>query len=351
MCLCEIVYFPRLCAKKLAGILTKFLQTRGNVTTIHAEASFIKTGEKTEHSKNSIDSALAGSVAGFVSRVVVSPLDVVKIRWQLSSHSNVTFSNTIKHVIDSHGWKGLFRGNAWGLALWISYGAVQFPAYEKCKDLSGESSVGRVFAGSLAASFATMATFPLDAMRTRRISSHSHGHQNIFRGLGPGLLSIAPMSGMTFALHEYLLNLGLEKAFSGLLAGMVARTIIFPLDTIKRRMMAQGLEHVEHGHVIKHYSGALDCAVTIFKEEGPRAFFRGISPSLIKTGIGSSITFFVYETVLHWLNGAPKVLSSDNLLGIILPIKPKKMHPGKLEKHHFHTQDMNDNIMFLAFVL
>lgn len=246
---------------------------------------------------------MAGSVAGFVSRVVVSPLDVVKIRWQLSSHSNVTFMNTIKHVLHAHGWTGLFRGNAWGLALWISYGAVQFPAYEWCKTVSGESSAGRVLAGSLAASFATLATFPLDAMRTRRISSHSHTNTHIFRGLGPGLLSIAPMSGITFSLHEYFLNLGLDKALSGLLAGTIARAIIFPLDTIKRRMMAQGLQHVEHGHVIKHYSGALDCAVSIFRDEGPLAFFRGISPSLIKTGIGSSITFFVYESVLHKLNG------------------------------------------------
>lgn len=266
------------------------------------ERRVLEAARKTEHSKSSLDSALAGSAAGLVSRIVVSPLDVVKIRWQLSSTSNVSFYNTIKHVLDSHGWMGLFRGNAWGLALWISYGAVQFPAYEKCKDVVGEGGIGRVAAGSMAASFATLATFPLDAMRTRRISSHSHHSQSIFRGVGPGLLAIAPMSGITFSLHEYFLDLGIEKGISGLLAGTIARMIIFPLDTIKRRMMAQGLEHVEHGHVIKHYNGSLDCARTLLREEGILAFFRGMSPSMIKTGIGSGITFFVYESVLHWLN-------------------------------------------------
>lgn len=260
-----------------------------------------------EHSTNSIDSAIAGSVAGFISRVVVSPLDVVKIRWQLSSHSNISFGKTFRHVIDTHGFAGLFRGNLWGMLLWIGYGAVQFPAYEQCKSLSGESSVGRAFAGSMAACLATTITFPLDALRTRRISSHSHHFNNIFRGLGPGLISIAPMSGITFALHEYLLKLGLEKATSGMVAGTVARAIIFPLDTVKRRMMAQGLEHVESGKVIKHYRGALHCAYSIWKDEGLLAFFRGISPSLVKTGIGSSITFFVYETVLHHLNTHPRL--------------------------------------------
>jgi len=258
-----------------------------------------------EHSTSSVDSAIAGSIAGFVSRVVVSPLDVIKIRWQLSSHSSHSFTRTFRHVIDTHGVLGLFRGNLWGLLLWISYGAVQFPVYEQCKLYTGESGLGRVLSGSMAACFATTLTFPLDVLRTRRISAHSHHFNNIFRGLGPGLMSIAPMSGITFALHEYLLKSGVEKATSGMIAGTVARAIIFPLDTIKRRMMAQGLQHVESGKTIKHYSGALHCAQSIWKEEGVLAFFRGVSPSLVKTGIGSSITFFVYETSLHYLNTHP----------------------------------------------
>jgi solute carrier family 25 thiamine pyrophosphate transporter 19 len=255
-----------------------------------------------EHSKKPIDSAIAGSIAGFVARVVVSPLDVVKIRWQLSSHSNLSFLNTFRHVIRAHGWAGLFRGNLWGLALWVGYGAVQFPAYETCKNLTGESGGGHIVAGALAASLATAATFPLDALRTRRISSHSHHFQNIFRGLGPGLLSIAPMSGLTFALHEYFVGFGFDKGVSGTMSGIIARMVVFPLDTVKRRMMAQGLEHVEHGNVIKHYNSAWDCAKTVLREEGALAFFRGISPSLVKTGVGSGITFFVYDRVLHKLN-------------------------------------------------
>jgi len=157
-------------------------------------------------------------------------------------------------------------------------------------------------AGSFAACFATVVTFPLDSMRTRRISSQAPDFKNIFRGLGPGLLSVVPMSGITFALHEELLKRGIEKGTSGLISGMVARTIVFPLDTVKRRLMAQGLQHVESGTVMSTYAGAWNCAVTIFKNEGPRAFFRGIAPSLVKTGLGTSVTFFVYGSALHRLN-------------------------------------------------
>lgn len=237
---------------------------------------------------------------------MVSPLDVLKVRWQLSRHDTSLFS-TLRHILESHGWSGLFRGNAWGIALWMSYGAVQFPAYEMSKShLGGETILSRILSGSLAATVATTLTFPFDSIRTRRISTTGHNYSNIFRGLTPGLISIAPMSGTTFALYEQFEDLGMDKATSGFLSGVIARTIFFPLDTIKRRLMTQGFEHIETKTAMLHYSGTLHCAKTMFREEGIRAFFKGISPSLVKTGLGSSVTFFVYETVVHLLNSKKK---------------------------------------------
>jgi solute carrier family 25 thiamine pyrophosphate transporter 19 len=258
---------------------------------------------KTEHAKNPYDSALAGSLAGLVSRMVVSPLDVIKIRWQLNSQK-VSLTTTLRNILTSQGGiPGLFRGNTWGLGLWIGYSAVQFPVYERVKIVLGENNYARIIAGSVAAGVATLTTYPLDVMRTRKIATTTHDFRNIFRGIGPGLAAIIPMAGTTFAIHEKLHELGVQKAVSGMIAGMTARTMFFPLDTIKRRMMAQGFQHVESGKTLPSYSNAYYCAKHIFQEGGFFSFFRGMSPSLLKTGLGSSVTFYVYETVIHTLNG------------------------------------------------
>lgn len=262
-----------------------------------------------EHSTKLSDSLLAGAASGLVSRMLVSPLDVIKIRWQNStSHRDIQLSKTVRNIVQSpQGYAGLFRGNTWGIAIWILYGAIQFPAYEVAKDALSPTWLGKsqnhFIAGSVAASFATLFTFPLDAMRTRIITSNQHHSRNLARGLQPALVAIVPMAGLTFALHETLVKVTHEPASSGMLAGMLSKTVFYPLDTVKRRLMTQGMVHAESGAVLPSYSSQWECAKSIYVQEGGfRAFFRGLSPAMVKTGLGSGCTFFVYEITLKYLN-------------------------------------------------
>lgn len=39
--------------------------------------------------------------------------------------------------------------------------------------------------------------------------------------------------------------------------------------------------------------------VQIFKEEGVRGFFKGLSPSLVKAALSTGFTFFWYEFFLN----------------------------------------------------
>lgn len=268
-----------------------------------------------EHSTRFSDAAIAGAASGFVSRMLVSPLDVLKIRWQNAHGSTPTsVSSSLKTILSSHGYSGLFRGNSYGIAIWVAYGAVQFPAYEKLKDLvpiSPErySKTNHFVAGSLAAGFATLLTFPLDAMRTRMITSNQHHSRNLSRGLQSGLIAIVPMAGLTFCLHESLRQVTGDPASSGLVAGMLSKTCFYPLDTIKRRLMTQGMLHAETNLALPTYKSQWDCASRMFWEEGGlRSFFRGLTPAMIKTGLGSGCTFFVYEATLKHLNELHQVV-------------------------------------------
>lgn len=68
-----------------------------------------------------------------------------------------------------------------------------------------------------------------------------------FRGLFPSLITILPLSSLTFTFYGFLKRTykptgdlaPWESAFCGSLAGITAQTMVFPLDLAKKRMQAQ----------------------------------------------------------------------------------------------------------------
>jgi solute carrier family 25 carnitine/acylcarnitine transporter 20/29 len=85
---------------------------------------------------------------------------------------------------------------------------------------------------------------------------------------------------------------------ASLLAGGIAGTSFwlscYPIDVIKNRMQTQSITQPK-------YKGLIHCARTIMKEEGWRAFFKGLSPCLIRSVPANSAAFFTFELVYHSL--------------------------------------------------
>lgn len=50
---------------------------------------------------------------------------------------------------------------------------------------------------------------------------------------------------------------------------------------------------------VRTYHGFLDCMVTIARDEGPRGFYKGLSPSLLKAAMSTGFTFFWYEFFIN----------------------------------------------------
>lgn len=63
-----------------------------------------------------------------------------------------------------------------------------------------------------------------------------------------------------------------------------------PLDVVKTRM--QGLEAAK-------YKNTLDCAVKIWKHEGPAAFYKGTVPRLGRVCLDVAITFMIYDSFME----------------------------------------------------
>jgi Mitochondrial carrier protein len=131
---------------------------------------------------------IAGGMAGFVSRMVTAPLDLIRIRRQLNTNNVTypmeTFWKSWKNIVRNEGGiPALYRGNLSAIYLWIGYAGIQFSVYSSTKDMlrthlvqeddatmvtSNDTTnvVVSFCAGGIAGIFATVITYPFDVCRT-----------------------------------------------------------------------------------------------------------------------------------------------------------------------------------------
>jgi len=312
---------------------------------------------KDEGSKTQV--VIAGATAGLISRFVIAPLDVVKIRLQLQTHSPSDPSSqndsrssskyrgalpTIKRILRDEGLTGFWKGNVPAEMMYVSYSAIQFTTYRSVtlalQTVFGEhmlpAAAESFIAGASAGAVATSATYPLDLLRTRfaaqgkekiysslraaiRDIAVNEGPRGFFQGLSAGVGQIIPYMGIFFATYETLrpilgsleLPFGSGDATSGVIASVIAKTGVFPLDLIRKRLQVQGPNRSRYVyHNIPVYKGVFRTMKSIIKAEGPRGLYRGLTVSLFKAAPASAVTMWTYERALHIIIGASE--ASEN---------------------------------------
>ena len=290
---------------------------------------------------------LAGGVAGLVSRFCVAPLDVVKIRLQLQPHSlsdplsyrdvtGPTYKGiipTLRTIARQEGITGLWKGNIPAELLYVCYGGMQFAAYRGISQLQATlpyrlpSSAESFISGAAAGAIATTATYPLDLLRTRfaaqgtervyesllasiRDIARDEGPRGFFQGTGAAIGQIVPYMGLFFSSYEFLrlelgklnLPLGSTDACAGVLASVLSKTAVFPLDLVRKRLQVQGPTRSKYVHRnIPEYRGVFRTLYRILQKEGLRGAYRGLVVGLIKAAPASAVTMWTYERALNLL--------------------------------------------------
>ncbi|RYP23042.1 hypothetical protein DL765_001297 [Monosporascus sp. GIB2] len=321
-----------------------------------------KDGQRLQDEGSRLQVVVAGGAAGLISRLVIAPLDVVKIRMQLQSRSHppsdpgpTTHPNprgsppvvyrgalrTMRDIVASEGVTGLWKGNIPAELMYLSYSAIQFTTYRSTsmllhRALGEESSESRkrvphgvesFVCGAAAGATATAATYPLDLLRTRfaaqgndrvyaslrravRDIRRDEGARGFFRGLAPALAQIMPYMGLFFACYEALRRPlagampwgGSGDAAAGVAAGVAAKTCVFPLDLVRKRLQVQGPTRGSYVYKdIPAYTGTLDAVRTILRVSGVRGLYSGLTVSLIKAAPNSAVTMWAYERILNLL--------------------------------------------------
>ncbi|XP_061472124.1 mitochondrial thiamine pyrophosphate carrier isoform X1 [Rhineura floridana] len=300
-------------------------------------------------SLSTIEIAAAGSASGFVTRSMISPFDVLKIRFQLQIE---TFSprnpqakyhgiwQAICKIFQEEGPSAFWKGHVPAQLLSVTFGAVQFVSFEFLTKLvhHGTTYHARDFTvhflcGGLSACAATVTVQPLDTLRTRLAAQgepkiyrnlrhaivsvyQKEGLLSFYKGLTPTIIAIVPYAGFQFSFYSFLkkvydwiipseeMKTGNVKNFvCGSCAGVLSKTFTYPFDLFKKRLQVAGFEEARAAFgQVRTYSGLVDCAQQIAREEGAKGFFKGLSPSLLKAAFATGFTFFWYELFCSFLH-------------------------------------------------
>ncbi|KAF9975568.1 hypothetical protein BGZ73_000781 [Actinomortierella ambigua] len=286
---------------------------------------------------------VAGGIAGAVSRTVVSPLERMKILFQVQGPEPASYQGvipTLRKIWVEEGWLGFMRGNGTNVIRIVPYSAVQFASYEQFKRLLVDPATGmldtprRLTAGALAGLTSVAFTYPLDIVRTRlsiqsaqvgndleamkklpgiwqtmiTIYKHEGGIVGLYRGLGPTLTGVAPYVALNFQAYEVLRAYVTPpgevapsvpmKLLCGALAGSFAQTVTYPLDVLRRRMQVTNMSSVSY-----KYSSTWDAVRKIVRQEGVRGLYKGMIPNYLKVAPAISVSFVAYEQCKQILIG------------------------------------------------
>ncbi|XP_073464251.1 mitochondrial thiamine pyrophosphate carrier [Aquarana catesbeiana] len=310
------------------------------------------------HLLSTTEVATAGSLSGLVTRAFISPLDVIKIRFQLQieglsrqgAHGKYSgIVQAFRLILKEEGLPGFWKGHVPAQLLSVAYGAVQFVSFEALTEgihtstsLDTRAPAVHFMCGGLAACSATLTVQPLDTLRTRfaaqgepkvyRTLRHAivtmfktEGFLTFYRGLSPTLLAVFPYAGLQFSFYNLLQRVwnaasppdhdkrgNLKNLLCGSGAGVISKTATYPLDLLKKRLQVGGFEQARAAFgEVRTYRSLGDCVYRIYMEEGFRGFFKGLSPSLLKAAVSTGLTFFCYEMFCNMFWGLKETRESQ----------------------------------------
>lgn len=286
----------------------------------------------------------AGVSGGVVSTVILHPLDLIKIRFQVSEGAHIATDrpqyrgvvNAFSTITKNEGIRGLYQGvtpNVWGAgASWglyfLFYNCLKQRKQEK-EGITTLSPGQHMLAAAEAGVFTLAITNPIWVAKTRLCLQYesgttqgvdvmkknnavhyrgmfdcllkifrAEGFSGLYKGFTPGMIGVSH-GALQFMAYEELKkmynkhrNLPLDTKFStaeylsfAAVSKVFAASTTYPYQVVRSRLQDQH----------RSYNGALDVVTQTWKNEGVLAFYKGLFPSLLRVTPACCITFIVYE--------------------------------------------------------
>ncbi|KAI5082859.1 hypothetical protein GOP47_0002602, partial [Adiantum capillus-veneris] len=255
---------------------------------------------------------LAGTISSAISRSLVAPLE----RLKLLSMVNPEFMKeglfqTWAKLWQEEGVGGLFRGNLPNLMRIAPTKVVEYLVYKGLEDSFKKNKKGDiaekdfVLMGSIATMSGTFISHPIDTVRTALTTQvngarkgflqstqailNSKGLFGLYKGIVPNMMRVAPYAAINFFVFDELtkwhrqrngpggeLGLPLSVCY-GVLAGAAAQIVVYPLETVQRRLQANA---AQQSSVL--YQNMLQAFRIIIRDEGVASLYAGLLPNTLK---------------------------------------------------------------------
>ncbi|GAA5999921.1 Sfc1p [Rhodotorula paludigena] len=286
---------------------------------------------------------LAGGGAGLAEALVCHPLDTIKVRMQLSRSGKKAgtkprgFIATGAHIISKETPLGLYKGLGAVVTGIVPKMAIRFASFEQYKGFlankeTGKTSPSMIFLAGLGAGVteAVMVVCPMEVVKIRlqaqvhsmtdpldipkyRNAAHAlfvilreEGPATLYRGVALTALRQATNQAANFTAYTQLKALlqqwqpqypdgGLpawQTSIIGLISGAVGPFTNAPIDTIKTRIQRATALKGETA-----WTRFSTVSAQMFREEGPSAFYKGITPRVARVAPGQAVVFAVYERI------------------------------------------------------
>ncbi|EGG17501.1 putative transmembrane protein [Cavenderia fasciculata] len=266
---------------------------------------------------------VAGGVAGIIGASTIFPMDMVKTRLQnqkINADGTRAYNGIIdcfsKIIRNEGGVRSLYRGLSANLIGITPEKALKLAVNDLLRTvLQGDrphiTLVQEVMAGAGAGFCQVVATNPMEIVKIRMQIGGEGGKRatlgevvgelgirGLYKGTAATLLRDVPFSMVYFSMYgrikEYFTepngHIALPKILlSGIMAGSAAAAVSTPMDVIKTRVQ------VKPKPGDPTYTGIMDCINKTWKNEGPKAFAKGLLPRIMIISPLFGITLMIYE--------------------------------------------------------
>ena len=258
-------------------------------------------------------------MAGFTALIAVNfthPIEVVKTRLQVEG----TFS--ARTFLKQEGVSALWKGIQSAWLREASYTSIKLGGYGPIRKLYGADAADAPFflkfaAGSTSGCLGSMVGNPFDVCKTMMMADSKsnislpelmrrmlkeQGVGGFYRGISANMARATVLNGTKMACYDKIKGIVTEKTgwgrkdprgqfVSAIGAGFFMTCTVSPFDMLRTTLMNQPTDR-------QIYKGFADAAVTIFKKEGPFAFYRGFFPIWGRFAPQATLQLIIFEQVL-----------------------------------------------------
>lgn len=287
-----------------------------------------------------------GLLAGFANTLVTHPLDLVKVRLQLTNSASTKPFELLRLVIKDiqkdaatayskqagpkqssyayHLVQQCYRGVGPNLVGNVAAWGLYFTLYADFKRrMSTDGSTNYFAASALAGISTSVLTNPIWLLKTRILST-SNQQEHSYRSLSSGVKEILQKEGirtfwkgtvpslfqvfqasLQFTLYDHTKNwlekrnttnelLSVQFIYASVFSKTVSMSLLYPSQVVRSRLQSYNLDHEQRT--------LASVTRVIWTNEGLRGFYRGLGANVLRVMPSTCITFLTYETTKKYLS-------------------------------------------------